>query len=120
MRIRIRATGILIALALVLASAQCITACAVADCQTHDNVPPCHEQHHGHSHHKVPVACSHDLGTGRTTHLTTQISPCDFSGAASSMTVVVFALNVAAGYGATRQNSSPPGLTCLSAVVLRI
>jgi hypothetical protein len=116
---RVRAIGILVALAVLLTSAQCVMACAVARCQTQKDIPPCHRQHSGHTD-KVPLACSHDLGIGRTAHLNTQISECDFSILASATIVVLPAPIVAVGYGVTRQSSSPPGLACLSAVVLRI
>jgi hypothetical protein len=115
---RVRAIGILVALAVLLTSAQCVMACAVARCQTQKDIPPCHRQHSGHTD-KVPLACSHDLGIGRTAHLNTQISECDFSILASA-TIVVLPAPIVAGYRVTWQSSSPPGLACLSAVVLRI
>jgi hypothetical protein len=116
---RVRAIGILVALAVLLTSAQCVMACAVARCQTQKDIPPCHRQHSGQSD-KVPLACSHDLAIGRAAHLNTQISNCDFSNPASATIVVLPAPIVDAGYGVTRQSPSPPDLACLSAVVLRI
>jgi hypothetical protein len=118
MGIRARVIGTLIAVTLLLTSAQCIMACAVAGCAKRD-VAPCHQGHHGHAP-KVPLACSHDLGMGRTAHLNSQISDCDFSSAALTMSAVIPASIVAAGYRVPRQSPSPPGPTPLSAIVLRI
>jgi hypothetical protein len=115
----VRAIGVLIALALVLTSAQCVMACAVAACHTQNNVPPCHQQQRGHTH-KLPLTCSHELAIARTAHLNPQVSDCDFANAVFTMTAVASAPNVAAASGVAGQNSSPPGLTCLSRLVLRI
>jgi hypothetical protein len=119
MAARLRVIGTLIAVALTLTGAQCITACAVASCHAEKDVAPCHQGRHGHAP-KVPVACSHDLGAGRTAHLNGQFSGCDFSSATVTMTAIVPAPIVAAGYRVPRQSPSPPGLITLSAVVLRI
>jgi hypothetical protein len=119
MGIRVRVIGSLIALALMLTSAQCIMACAVADCHDSQNVAPCHQGHHGHAP-KVPLACSHDLGMGRAAHLNSPISDCDFSSVAFRITVAQPAPIVAPNFRVPRQNLSPPGLTSLSAIVLRI
>jgi hypothetical protein len=115
----VRAIGILIALALVLTSAQCVMACAVAACQTQNKVPPCHEHQPGHTH-KLPLTCSHELAIARTTHLNPQVSDSDFASAVFAVTAGASAPNVAAGSGVARQNPSPPGLTHLSGLVLRI
>jgi hypothetical protein len=116
---RVRAFSILVALALVVTGAQCVTACAVADCQSHSNVPPCHKEQH-HRTHTAPLACSHDLGTGRTADLNGHISHSDLAIAVSTMAVVVPVPIVAVRYEVRRQDSSPPALSSLSAVVLRI
>src|SRR4051794_788820 len=118
MSIRVRGIGPLIALALMLTSAQCILACAVADCVGRD-VAPCHQRNHRHAP-KVPLACSRDLGLGRPAHLDTQLSNCDFSGVAFTTAAVVPLPILAAGVRAPSQSPSPPGLTSLSAVALRI
>jgi hypothetical protein len=116
---RIRVIGTLIAVVLVLTSAQCIMACAVADVPSKDVAPPCHQQHHGHPP-KVPLACSHDLGLDRTAHLTTQISDCDFSSVAFTIAAVGPAPSAISHPGVPLQSPSPPGLIALSVVVLRI
>jgi hypothetical protein len=119
MSVRVRLICTLIAATLVLTSAQCIMACAVADFPNTKDVTPCHQQHDGHAP-KVPLACSHDLEVGLTAHLNAQISDCDFSNLAFTIIAALPAPVVAAGRGVPLQSPSPPGRILLSAVVLRI
>jgi hypothetical protein len=117
---RVRAISVLVALAVVLTSAQCVTACVVAECQSHSTVPPCHREQHHRNTQRVPLACSHELATVRTADVYAQISHSDLSTAVSAMGVLLPVPVGAAGCRVTRQDASPPGLTSLSAVVLRI
>ena len=119
MATRVRAISTLIAVILVLTSAQCVMSCAVADCHERKDVAPCHQGQHGHNP-KTPLACSHDLRMDRTAHLSSQISDCNFSNAAFTMTPVVPAPIIAADFGVPQQSHSPPDHLSLSAVVLRI
>jgi len=114
----VRAIGILVALALVLTSAQCVVACALASCQTRNDVPPCHRHQPVHTH-KLPLTCSHELTIVRIAYLEPQVSDSDFATTVLAMTAVPCAANVAA-VDVAGQNSSPPGLTPLSGLVLRI
>lgn len=118
MCVRVRVIGGLIVLALVLTSAQCVMACAVTSCHDKD-LAPCHQGHHSHAP-KVPLACSHELGIAPAAHLNNPIADCDFSHAAFAVTEVVPLPIVGTALGLPRRSPSPPGLTSLSAVVLRI
>ena len=49
MATRVRAISTLIAVMLVLTSAQCVMSCAAADCHERKDVAPCHQGQHGHN-----------------------------------------------------------------------
>ncbi len=114
-----RVAAVLIAFLLLFSSVKCMYACAAEPCSgsSQTNLPPCH-RHHAPAGH-APNACFHVL-TMDAKH-----SPASL--ALPELTRLPFLPSVAALFpphtlteAATSLTASPPNLTSLSPVILRI
>lgn len=115
-----RGIVVLLALFLLFGSVQCMAACSIDACQTSSqgNLPPCHHHHAPASH--FPSACSHPM-----TMLDARQPSAASITLADLITIpflpVTSSLPAAAmGEVLTVHASSPPGVSALSTVVLRI
>lgn len=96
-------------------------ACAVSPCQSasQSNVPPCH-QHHRPAN-QAPPTCSHPVMMTQAGHSSpTVIAGPDFIEALFLPLAASSLLRYTVGEPATFCTTSPPGLTALSTVILRI
>jgi hypothetical protein len=112
------------AVALLIAETQCALACAANPCGTDsvssESVPPCH-LHHDHSHDRVPDSCPHQTIlapaiSSQALHVEIPLSPVMALSPAVQAAPPADSLSLELALSA----SSPPGLSSLSSVVLRI
>jgi hypothetical protein len=112
---------LLLVVLLLLSSAQCMMGCVVAPCHaaSQSSLPPCH-RHHAPAN-QVPPGCSHPLtmeDTGRSSAADLVIA--DFTAAPLFPPIAFLSASQVIDQGVTPGTASPPGITALSTVILRI
>jgi hypothetical protein len=114
---------VFVAMALLFAESQCVTACASQLCRGDfktEQAPPCH-RHHDHSHDRTPGSCAHQPIVSAVT------SPHTLQPDAPILSVLGVVATLSSALPANSQTpefglsvSSPPKLKSLSSTVLRI
>jgi hypothetical protein len=108
---------VLFVLSLLLSSAQCMMACAVAPCQpsSQNNLPPCH-QHPAPANH-TPSACIYPAAVVDAGH--SRVAP-DLAAVALFPPVDCLLPSHSIEEAAILHTGSPPGIIQLSTVILRV
>jgi CDP-diacylglycerol pyrophosphatase len=112
------------AVALLITQLQCATACVIqacaADSASSQSVPPCH-RHHNHSQDRMPASCNHQNASAAV--VSSQVQPAAVPLFPMMVVPAISQPSLAAEMRSRElaiSFASPPGVTCLSSVILRI